>query len=483
MKMFKKCCLALVAAAALGLPAFAADDYITARAVIQASSTVSDGKYAISEIADAADKAGIDIAVITDRDMMKWQYGLWPLRKIIKMTVEQGSVFKYGPAKYLAAIASAQASHPGMALIPGIESAPFYYWAGSVFSGTLGIYDWHKHLVIVGLDTPAGIKGLPIIGNPSALTKPFRAGNLAYALLPVVIIGVGLSRMRSRMSRSAMAAAAAFIVIGIALFANKFPFLDVKFDAYGGRRGIMPYQNMIDYANGRGALVFWAHVEASNEEKIGSVLVRTDPYVEYLAPARDYTGFCIFPDTYESTGMPGGVWDGILNEYCDGSRKQPIWAVAGMAYDRVGRLEDFMSSSRTYLLVRWLDRDEAMEAMRVGRMYAARGKAASSFRIAEFSLKGAGETGNDAKAVSGEELSGVSSAVVRIAGDIESDGPRDVNITIIKGGMVVKTIDAIAPFDVEYRDEIVEAGRTYYRVEIRSKDLLVVTNPIFLRGE
>jgi len=115
----------------------AAQGLIQAPALIHISSTISDGKYSISEIVKIAKQNNIKIVVITDRDLMRWEYGLWPLRNIIKKTVEMNSIFKFGIKRYLKEIESIQKANPDLILIPGTESAPFYYWQGTPFDNSL----------------------------------------------------------------------------------------------------------------------------------------------------------------------------------------------------------------------------------------------------------------------------------------------------------------------------------------------------------
>ena len=118
-KMFFKLILALVI---LGFfcDMGRGDDLIQVPAAIQISSTVSDGKYSISEIVKIAKDNGVKVVILTDRDFMRWQYGLWPLRRVAKKTVESNSVFNYGIKRYLKEIEDTQEKNPDMALIGGV---------------------------------------------------------------------------------------------------------------------------------------------------------------------------------------------------------------------------------------------------------------------------------------------------------------------------------------------------------------------------
>ena len=97
----------------------AGEELIQAPAAIHISSIISDGKHSIQEIAEIARENNIKIVILTDRDSMKWQYGVRPLRKVIKKTVEANSVFKYGIKQYLREVEQAQSHNPDLVLIPG----------------------------------------------------------------------------------------------------------------------------------------------------------------------------------------------------------------------------------------------------------------------------------------------------------------------------------------------------------------------------
>ena len=79
---------------------------------IQISSKVSDGKYTIPQILSICRDQGFEAVVITDRDLMRWEYGIWPWRNIIKKTVEDNSIIKYGAERYLREFKEFQSKNP-----------------------------------------------------------------------------------------------------------------------------------------------------------------------------------------------------------------------------------------------------------------------------------------------------------------------------------------------------------------------------------
>jgi len=467
-----------------------AQEYSQLSSAIHMSSRVSDGKYSLEEIADIAGRNGVRVLIPADRDSMTWEYGIMPLRNIAKRTVEERSVFSFGIIKYLKLLDSIRKEHPDMIIIPGIESAPYYYWQGSVFDDNLVIKDWHKHLLVIGLSKSADLEYLPVLGNPKGLRQPPGLRNIIL-FWPLALFALGVLCARRRaysytdISGKALGPySGAWRVIGISAICvslvfliNNYPFLYQKFDQYHGNRGVIPYQNLIDYANGRGGLTFWAHPEASNVDKTGPVGIETEAHSEYLLKARDYTGFAVFYEGYQEVGAAGGIWDRILLEYCRGDRKSPIWAIGGLAFDKAGDLSVVMNDVRTVLLCRGSDAAAALEAMKKGRMYCSRGKDSSSFVLDEFTVSGGAGIGK----TMGEESVLRQDPQITIEGHLLRGQDKTFTIQLIKDGLVVKDFEARSPFRVSYVDTDTRQGRSYYRLEIKAQDLLVISNPIFVQ--
>ena len=128
----------------------------------------------MSEIVKTARENDVRIVIFTDMDFMRWQYGLWPLRGVIKKTVQMNSIYTYGIRRYLKEIADLQAKNQDMVIIPAVESAPFYYWEGSPFKKDLKLYNWYRHLLVIGLEDPADYRRLPSLSNDNSLALPFR---------------------------------------------------------------------------------------------------------------------------------------------------------------------------------------------------------------------------------------------------------------------------------------------------------------------
>ena len=302
-----------------------------APAVIQIASTVSDGKYSLEEIVRTARLNGIKIVILGERDFMRWEYGLWPLRSLIKKTVKSNSLSAYGVERYFREIEKLQLGNPDMLIIPGVESAPFYYWEGSPFRKNLKVKNWHKHMLIVGLKKIEDYENIPSLSNPHGTGGSF------------------------------------------------------KYDQYHGDLGPKPYQNLIDYVNQRDGLIYWAHPEAENVSSRGDIGIETKEYSADLAKTYGYAGFTVFYDGYEKTGKPGGIWDELLKEYCRGERKSPVWAIGGLGFDQGGGLSAAMKDLKVILYLSEWNQEAVVRALREGKNYVLLGGV--DLRLENFSVE------------------------------------------------------------------------------------------------
>jgi hypothetical protein len=468
-----------------------AQDYVQLPAAIHVSTDISDGKLSLEEIAAIARNNGIAVLIPTDRDSMAWEYGIAPLRNILKKRVTEKSVFSYGVKRYFQRIEALKRSYPGLIVIPGLESAPYYYWQGSVFNDDLVIRDWHKHMLVLGLSRPVDLEYLPVLGNPKGLWLPLGVRSVLLAW-PLLLAAFGIWCMRKRVyhyadssGRSLGSYSRSWRIFGIIVFctaviffANNYPFMYQKFDQYHGSRGIMPYQNLIDYVNSRGGLTFWPHPESSNVDKAGPVGIETDEYSDHLLTTHGYTGFAIFYEGYKRVGAVGGIWDRILIEHCRGMRQSALWAIAGLAFDKTGDLGSRMNDVRTVLLSSASTESAALDALKKGRMYCMRGKGSDAFVLDAFTVSDAGK---NAKTM-GEELRSNNAPAIRIAGHLLRGQDKTFTIQLIKDGTLLRVFEAVSPFDMSYVDAATSSPqKSYYRVQITAQDITVISNPVFVQ--
>jgi hypothetical protein len=470
-----------------------AEELIQAPVAIQISSIISDGKYSISEIVKIAKQNQIKIVIIMDKDLMIWEYGLWPLRNMIKKTVETNSIFKYGISRYLNKIEAAQKANPDLILIAGIDSAPFYYWQGSPFGDNFTLKGWHKHILVMGLERAEDYKNLPIVGNRRSLTLPFRFKNILYLLWPVLILLAGFVCFKKRQfnykdlhgnrlgpySLAWRIPGIFLIIAGLLFLWNNYPFCEVKFNQYQAKAGIAPYQNFINYVRQRGGLTFWAHPEAAYIETRGKVKIETREHSADLLKAYDYTGFAVFFEGYEKIGCPGGIWDETLKEYCRGQRKSPVWAIAGLSFDAAGNLSEYMRDARVVCLIPEFNKREVLKALGKGRAYVMRGASFAQLVLDKFVVR---DTSGGMEKTMGEEIALKQKPQLKISGHFLGGASLPCKIKLIKNGAILETFETSSPFEITYQDESREnEAKIYYRVEIESKGLLLVTNPIFVK--
>ena len=233
---------------------------------------------------EIARQRGIEAVIFTDDAIADFEYGLWPLRRLIKAAVNRTSILRAGPSLYLEHVASLRKAFPQMIIIPGVEAAPFYYWSGSPLS-SLMINDWNKHLSVAGLERPEDYEDLPVLGNR-------RLDRFAFgSLWPLLLLAGAALLGKARRRRSAAVAGA----VGVLFLLNNFPFKTPAFSPYDPSAGWKPYEAVAAYADAKGFLCFWNHAEAPNWKtpyRLGPrVFTRTAPYPGCLQAVPQTDGF------------------------------------------------------------------------------------------------------------------------------------------------------------------------------------------------
>ncbi|MFH1459686.1 MAG: PHP domain-containing protein [Candidatus Omnitrophota bacterium] len=453
------------------------EELIQIPALVHISSTISDGKNSLEQIIKAAESSNFKAIVFTDRDFMQWEYGLWPLRKIFKKVFKQNSVKDFGFEKYIKRIGKLNKKYPGLVLIAGLETNPFYYWSGSIFSKNFSLHDTHKHMLIFGLEDENNFNQLPVIANQKALFKTFKLKDvLNFWPVLVLILALGLTRIRKKLG--------IFIFILSTLFLiNNFPFKPCLFDQYHGDQGLMALQNTINYVREKNGLIFWAHPEAKYDQKSEYVEIITNPHSDDLMKTIDYTGFSVFYEGYKIIGCPGGLWDQLLIEAVNGKRKTPAWVIGGLAFDSQGELTESLKDLRNILLVKSINKNEILNAFRMGSLYVSRGKRSADFILNEFSI--CDPMGNSAKTI-GQTLSlPGNDIIIKIKGDLKDNNANlsTFRLSLIKNARVIKNFQTQTPFNIEVNDLInPDESNSYYRLEIVTQGLHVITNPIFVKA-
>ncbi len=443
-------------------------------------SRFSTGCSSIQELMTQAETNGLDGLLFGDHDRKSIQYGIPYVERILRMKMGSPALLDNGAATYLSEINQVDQTDDTLVLVPGVESAPFYYWTGNLLDINLVAHNWDKHLLIVGLPNSRDYEELPIL-NSSFTTRYLED---SYLLFLIFCIGalIGLYGFMGKRRRGISFIFA--LVMGL-LAANTHPFKSSPFDQYHGDQGVQPYQDLIDYADSKGALVFWNHLETPVSEGFQGDLIqvktRTDSHPEDLLLTRRYTGFQAMSASQVSAVEPGKEWDQVLMQYLDGKRDRPVWGYGPNDFRCGGKGGDQLGGVRTVLLAKQKSRSAMVEALGAGRMYAVKqGEGQNRLSLDAFELIDPA-TGN--RAVMGGELKTARPPDIRLKISMTGgDSNTRATIRLIRNGQVVKRGLLSLPYEGVWRDAAL-SRRGYYRllVEMDAHNQLV-SNPIFFNS-
>jgi hypothetical protein len=416
-------------------------------AAIDVHSRISDGLYSQEKIANLAKDKGIKILIFSESALRKWEYGIWPLRNIIKKTYQENSVLRMGIGKYMNKFAYLQNKFPDLVLIPGMELSPYFYWQGSPLSKRCALMDYYKQFLIIGIDKSYG--DVPLVGNRGF---SFISRSSLIGLWPVFIIIFGILVLRKRILGISL------IVIGLLFLVNNLPFSASRFNAYQGYKGVKPYQDLIDYVNRKGGIIFWAHPQALSQKSYFGIESYTHAHLEDLLLTHDYTGFGLM---YYDIAEAGSIWDRLLLEYIAGKRKKPVWIIGNLHYTGESAALGFLE---TLFFLKDPSVGDVLNALRTGKMYARFNLGGEQSVLNEFSLK----------------KTGVSSVEITIKGS-QFSADDIVKIELIRNGVLLKRLEVTgSQWSVTENDEILqEKQKVYYRLKISTPASIIVSNPIF----
>jgi len=455
------------------------DEYRQVPGLIGLRTDFSDGAHSLEYLIELADKRGFQVLFINDHDRKVLEYGIRPFQNILKRKIEEPSINKGGPDKYLSLIASASKKYPEMILIPGAESSPFYYWEGSYFQGNLTVCNWERHLIILGLEKPKDYEELPILHNGFS-TKyiiPSIPATYFFLLIPLL-----LSLYMIKGKRFVRYSGIVILVLTLLLLINDHPFRSSPYDQYHGDQGIAPYQLLIDYVNSQGGMIFWNHPETrSGRGQLGPIQRNTPPYPQMLLESQGYTGFATLYGERITVTEPGNVWDEILSEYCSGKRTNPVWGISSAEFHKEGQAREKLGTYPTIFLVKDKSRKEILDALKKGRMYAYRGRVDwPRLVLEEFSVSGSEAS---QKGVMGEEISSNGFPIITILlSTADPERGNSLTVRLIRSGQLIQTFRGETPLSIYFQDEILEpGGKIYYRLDVRDKKgRKLVSNPIFV---
>jgi hypothetical protein len=441
--------------------------------LIDLRTTYSDGAHSIEEIVKMARSRGFRVLSINDHDRIALSYGVPPFRNILRYKKEFPSIMTHGPDRYLEELSRVSAMYPDMVIIPGCITSPFYYWTGSWFRGDLTVHQYDRRILILNFDNPEDYSLIPNIGNRLSFhyTRRWIPGLFLF-LIPIAV-GLLLLFRRGRLR------IAGILLIALSCLAvvDFNPLRSSPFSPYAGDEGIAPYQEVINFVNQRGGLAFWDYPEQrSGVRKYGPIFADTPPYPEVLYQSSGYTGFAaIYGDNIRATD-PGREWDRVLNEYCQGRRRKPVWGISAADFHEDGRLGLKLGSFPTTFLVRTFSKAGVLDAIRKGRLYCSRGDGETWPKLDDFQVIGSAGR----KAIMGETMTTNRPPVIQFKVSFQGEKVRPMKILLIRGGTLLRTFEGDTPLEARLTDEELSPGElSYYRLMDSRKHL--TSNPIFVR--
>jgi hypothetical protein len=476
----------LTGAAALTCVVGAAEGLERLPAVLHLHSDLSTGDFALAQLTAMAEQEGIGALLLTENYRARVEYGLPPFRALTRVVREERSVFDLGIDRYLSRVAEANRANPRVLILPGVEVLPHYYWTGSPLALDMVVHETQKNLLVFGLPA-AALRALPVTGN--------RTGGPDWSsvldALPAVLVVPGivlLARKRRGLRRVGRAvvvvserrwlAGSVLCAIALVALARAWPFAADPYPPYRDL-GLVPHQDLIDYVDRLGGATVWSFPEArdAGERWIGPVKVswRTPPYPDDLMRTARYTAFgAVYEDTTR-IDRPGESWDRLLGQFAAGDRSRPAWAVGESGFHgfTAGKT---LSKVRTVFLVEARTERAVLDALKRGRFYAVEQEGGAELALTEFSLRAGGAAG-----VSGDLVRAAEGAPLDVAVAVEATGAqtREVRVTLVRNGAVVRTWTGPPPFRTVHRDTF-DGSPTYYRLDVRGPGRLL-SNPIFVR--
>ncbi len=477
-------------------PCLAQEEYLPYPGIIHIHSDVSSGVYPLRRLVSLAQDKGIKILVFTDTYLARWEYGLPIFSNIFKFSIEQESVVKYGVKRYLEDLRKIKEEFPDMVILEGVEVTPFYWWSGSPLKKNLSLYDWERQFLAVGLKKYQDYTRLPVVGNRYILPQ---LKDIPPLLIPIALIISGIFLLKKKQRKLL---GLALNAVGILFLFQLFPFSSSQYNPYFGYKNYLPYQDLINYVDKKGGLVFWSQPEVTEQTSEGrrflSINFYTASYPESLILTSGYTGFGVNMALGTHIILTQGEWDNVLIGYCEGKRSQPVWVIGEVAYHDTGPID----STQNIFFLPELSYESVYEALRRGRLYV-RYYLENNINISLSDFHIEDPQNKDKFAFMGDEIEIKGKPLLRIKGNYIINPPQDLRIEIIRDGQIIKEFEFTplekthpirensltgfsneGVFDLEFQDDSLETSsrKSYYRLNFfAGEKIILVTNPIFVK--
>jgi hypothetical protein len=462
--------------------------------VLHVHSTWSTGTLSLDDLVARCRKLGIGAVFLSENHLQSFEYGLFPLRGLLRYRIQFPSLAKNGTASFLRAVAEINAKQKDVLIIPGAEIVPHYYWTGSLFQNTLTMYNAQKNILALGLSRPADYDEMPATGN-------YRAGRWGvetiWLLSPAVLIIPGIILLRTK--RRQVVSTRSFVArrerrlirpglvclgLAIVLLINNYPFRRAPQSMYDDKAGLRPHQEVIDFISSRGGVAVWSMPEAIDYQTYNlwkfRATIRTDKYPSDLL---NTDRFAAFGGLYEDTRPfvdAGQGWDRLLRDSIDGFRTA-AWAVAESGYHYEGHAGKRLGEIQTVLLADRKDPATLLSALRSGRAYSLQRNEKEGLVLERFQVV---VPGNDpVEAGSEVVLRSVARPELHLAVASSTGQPVAIEVKVIRSGTVVHAIQGKTPFLFQWTDtSLPPKSRHFYRLIIRGSGHEILSNPIFVKA-
>lgn len=372
--------------------------------IVRVNTDVSAGLESFEEVAQLAQNSGLDFVVFSDQFLVDAEYGVFPLRHVLKGFRSRKSIVTYGIEKYLSDIQLANDRFPAIELIPGADIAPHYYWRGTPFSSKFSCNQFSEQLTVIGPDSAKFYAGLPVIHNEKTV---FNWMSL-IKLLPLLLSlwGILLLFFRNvggykdqqgnayehKAKKVRTVLGTLMLLTGILWSINNRPFTKpLPFDQYNDFDQL-PYQQVIDYIRKNNTPdscgVFWSAPEANMEDDVLGIDLYTQPYLNDILETSGHNGLAgIYGDAI-TAHKPGHEWDQLLMEYIQGKRKVKPVIIGELDYHGKNRKIDLI---QTVVQVDKCNSSSITKAICRGNSYAYANIHKNKLKINEISLNQAGD--------------------------------------------------------------------------------------------
>ncbi|NOY74580.1 MAG: hypothetical protein GXP32_02160, partial [Kiritimatiellaeota bacterium] len=291
-------------------------------------------------------------------------------------------------------------------------------------------------------------------------------------------------------NRPRLLLALSLIVCGVVWTIDNHPFSrELGFSQYADA-GTAPFQKVIDYVESRKNAtsgIIWSAPEAEMRCVENGVALTTLPYLSDVKGTFGHNGMAGLYGDAVTALRPGGEWDSMLKEYCDGVRRTRPIIVGELDYHgRKRRIDMYQTVVRNS----GKNRRSIFDAIVAGRSYAYAKPAGYGMELTSASLKSGSETAGlgDVLNISDERLPLVAALSLKISGS----APKGLSgrLKIIVNGIIVaqKMFSDKDDKDVRFEfplEQLIESWKSgkpgYVRFDVAYGSARIATNPIFIR--